>query len=138
MPRFGKELPFMMVRSMERNNTRRILMISKHTVKHKKLLVILESLMLQLYKLKLKNKPQPLMLRMLQVFHTLTQEETTILEHQPWIQMVKFGKELPSMMERSMEKRNIKQIPTTSRLTEKHKKQSQILESHMLQHCKLL
>jgi len=116
---YGKELQSTMVKSTERKNINRMPTTSKPTVKLKKLLLILESHMLQLFS---NFRHQQPMLRMTRVFHTLMQKETIIQEPQPWIQMPRFGKELPSMTERCTEKSNIRKMPTTSRPTEQNRR----------------
>jgi hypothetical protein len=124
----GKELKSMTVRSMEKNNTKRMQMIFKLMDKLKRMLPTLESHMLQhLFNL----IPQPNMLRMMQVFHILMVVELTTQEPHQWIQMVQFGKELKSMMVRFTEKSNTKRMPTTSRPMVKLKRMLLTLESHM-------
>ena len=52
--------------------------------------------------------PQQLLPRVMLEYHTLMPVAITIQEHLPWIQMVKFGKELTSMMVKFMVRKNIK------------------------------
>jgi len=130
MPPSGKELLSMMVRYMERNNTKRTPTISKPTVKPKKLLLTPESHMPQLSSDLILQLD---MLVMTRSFHILMERATTTQEHQRWTQMPPSGREELSMMERFTEKSNIKRMPTTSKHTVKPKRLLLTPESHMHQ-----
>jgi len=95
--------------------------------------IMLEDGVLQQQVLLQQQVPQLLSLSMqLLVSHIwLIQNITQVL--QPWIQMLTFGKELQSMTVKSMVRKNIKRMPTTSRLTEFCKKMLPTLDYHMLQ-----
>ena len=79
---------------------------------------------------------QLLLLRMIKESHTLIQEAHTTQEQPQWTQMLLFGKELRSMMERPMEKKSIKEMPMIFKLTVKSKRLLPTQDSHMPQQLK--
>jgi hypothetical protein len=131
MHQYGKELRFMMVKSMVRKNIKKMPMIFKLTVKSKKKLPTKDSHMHQLYKLVLKLQLK--LLRTTQDFHTLMLLVLITQELLRWIQMHPYGKELPFMTEKFMVKSNIKKMLMISKLTVNNKKLLQTLDFHMPQ-----
>jgi len=115
MLKFGKELTSIMEKLMD---TRKAIMtrtIFKLMVILKRPRLILDFHTHQLCPRNLLQKhwprsemPRQLLQRVMLEFHTLMLAEITIQEHLPWIQMVKFGKELTSMMVKFMVRKNIK------------------------------
>jgi len=135
MVQFGKELLSMMVRYTERKIIKRMLTTFKHMVKHKKMLPTLESHMPQ-HSSKLTNlvdhQSQVLHSFQKQVSHTLVELPITLVLV-PWIQTKLSGKELLFMMAKSMERKIIKRMLTTSKNMVKSKRLLQIQDFHMHQ-----
>jgi hypothetical protein len=126
----------MMERFTVRKNIKRTPTTYKLTVKPKKLLLTLDSHMLQLsFKLTkwVAHQSQVLHLFLTQVFHTLKELHTTQVPHQ-WIQMPPCGKEVLYMMARFMVRNNTKKMLTTFKHTVKLKRLLPIQEFHMHQH----
>jgi len=73
------------------------------------------------------------MLKTMQEFHILMQVVRIIQEHQQWTQMLKFGKELTSIMEKLMVIRKEIMMKMTSRNTEMTKRLRQTPDFHTLQ-----
>jgi hypothetical protein len=127
MVQFGKEQPFTTVKSMVKNNIRRMLTNFKLMVKLKRTKPIQDFLMHQhLFNLIL----QLSMLVMIKNFHTLMVVETTIQVPLKWTLMEVFGKELLSMMVKFTEKNSIKKMPMTFKLMAKLKRTKLTLDSH--------
>jgi len=121
----------MMVRSMERNNIKEKLTTFKLMEPNKKMLLTLEFHTPQLLS---KWKHQLHMQRTIKLSHILMEVATTTQELHQWTQMVQFGKELSSTMERLTERNNIKKMLMIFKLMEQNKKMLLTLEFHMHLH----
>ena len=134
MPRSGKEKLFTMVKSTEKKSIKKTLTISKNTVPNKRMLPMLDSHMLLLfYNWMVSQLFQLLMLRVRMEFHILMVVVLITQELLPWTQMPRSGRELKFTTAKSMEKKNTKKTPTTSKHTVPNKRMLPMPDSHMLQ-----